>query len=386
MATNHRIYMDHAATSWPKSEAVLSAMTDFIRNCGSAAGRGGYRSAVEADRLISLVRRQLAAFIESPSSDCISFHSNGTAALNTAIYGLVGPGDHVVVSAAEHNSVLRPLHELAQRSGVRLSIVPVSVGGAVEVDHFLEAIEPETRLAVLTHASNVTGVMQPVAEIGKSLRSTQTALLCDAAQTFGSVPISVSELGVDLLAAPGHKCSGGPLGTALLYVSPELHEQIRPSVYGGTGSQSESLEMPLSMPQKLEPGNLNVPAICGWGVALTELGDLGTRQQHSLSLSRKLHEGLRGISSLSVHGSEGSLPIASVTMEGLDPADLAAILDSEFGVEARAGFHCAALIHEYLGTESKGTLRLSAGHGTQIAEVEMVIRAVSEVVEELGRS
>ncbi len=380
--TRQRLYLDHAATSWPKSESVLNGMLDFTRSCGVAAGRGGYQSAVQADQVVTKVRRQIAALIESPNSDCISFHANGTAALNVAIQGVVRDGEHVVVSAAEHNSVLRPLDHLVQRGKIRLRVVPVGHDGKVDAEEFLAAIEPDTRLAALTHASNVTGVVQPVEQVGEGLSSTSTLFLCDAAQTFGAIPVSVSSLNADLLAAPGHKSSGGPLGTAFLYTAPELHDEFQLSVFGGTGSQSESLEMPHAMPGKLEPGNLNVPAIAGWEKALSDLEDLESRKKQNHSLAEVLLKGLRAISGLKVYGANGPLPMASISIDGLPPSDFAAILDSEFGIETRSGLHCAALIHEFLGTSSEGTLRISAGVSTGIDEIMMALDAVSQISQE----
>jgi cysteine desulfurase family protein len=385
MNRTERIYLDHAATSWPKSEAVLDAMDQFMRTCGAAAGRGGYRSAAKADQLVSRVRRQIASLIDAQSSECVSFHANGTAALNVAICGMVRPGDHVVVSAAEHNSVLRPLHHLVQTRNVRLTIVPVDASGRVQADEFLDAVSEDTRLAVLTHASNVTGAVQPVRQIGESLQNRSAFFLCDAAQTFGAVPVSVSEFGVDLLAAPGHKSSGGPLGTAFLYVAPRLHEEIAPLLHGGTGSQSESMEMPDALPARLEPGNLNVPAIAGWGAALDSKTSKEMEQmaERAARLASRLREGLAAIPHLTVHGRPGPLPIASLTIEGFSPTDAAAILDAEFGIETRAGMHCAAQIHQYLGTEPEGTLRISGGHTTTETEIDAVIDALTAMIHAL---
>ena len=275
----------------------LAAMDRFTRECGAAAGRGGYRSAAAADQVVSKVRRDLATRIGASSSECISFHANGTAALNAAIYGMVRPGDHVVVSAAEHNSVLRPLHDLSKTQGVRLTIVPTDCDGLVDADAMIAAVEGDTRLVALTHASNVTGTIQPIRAVGKLLRDHPAWFLCDAAQTLGTIPISVQEACIDLLAAPGHKSTGGPLGTALLYAAPKLHQQLEPSIRGGTGSESESLAMPQSMPSKLEAGNLNVPAIAGWGAALDlcQSDHLASRTQHAGQLAQRLHSGLAQI-------------------------------------------------------------------------------------------
>lgn len=377
-----RTYLDHAATSWPKSDAVLDAMRRFSIDCGAAAGRGGYRSAAEADRIVTLARRAIANHIGAESAECVSLHSNGTAALNAAIHGVVRPGDHVVTTAAEHNSVLRPLHFMQQQMGVRLTVIPTDDRGLVDAQRLLEVVTDETRLVTLTHASNVTGAVQPIVEVGQALKNRPTWFLCDAAQTFGFLAIDVNQAGIDLLAAPGHKASGGPLGTGFLYVATQRHDEVVPTIQGGTGSQSESLEMPTRMPAKLEAGNLNVPALAGWVAALDELqaGDPKQRAEWSRTLATKLYDSLGSIDHLRVYGAPGELPIASIMVEGLSPIDAAAILDAEYGIETRAGMHCAALIHACLGSEPEGTLRLSAGHGTTDADIDAAINSLRRIV------
>ncbi len=319
MSETKRIYLDHAATSWPKSDAVIEAMDRFIRQCGAAAGRGGYRSAGQADQVVATVRRSIATLINAESSDCVSLHPNATAALNAAIHGVVRSGDHVVTSAAEHNSVLRPLHHLQKHRGIQLTIVPADADGRVDAEQMLDAVGDQTRLVALTHASNVTGAVQPVAEVGQLLRDRPAMLLCDAAQTFGTLPIDVAAAGIDLLVAPGHKSSAGPLGTGFLFVARHLHRECIPLIQGGTGSQSESLEMPTEMPSMMEAGNLNVPALAGWAVALSELqsGDFDARFRHARALASRLHAGLASFDHIRVFGGESELPIASIALEGL---------------------------------------------------------------------
>ncbi|MDG2222188.1 MAG: aminotransferase class V-fold PLP-dependent enzyme [Rubripirellula sp.] len=379
MTTKPRIYLDHAATSWPKSVAVIQAMTDFMRDCGAAAGRGGYASAAAADRIVTTTRRRIAALVGAESTKSISLHSNGTTALNAAIHGVLKQGDHVVTCAAEHNSVLRPLHCLHQRGEIQLTIVPVDRAGKVDPQQLLDATQPSTRLVTLTHASNVTGAVQPIAEIAAAIRDRPTLFLCDAAQTFGTLPINVD--GIDLLAAPGHKASGGPLGTGFLYVASQIEDQVAASIQGGTGSQSESLEMPTTMPSKLEPGNLNVPALAGWSVALKLIQDEGieTRQRQAIQLSGHLHDALSEITGLHVYGERDQLPIASVSINGLTPMDAAIVLDSEYGIETRAGLHCAGSIHSYLGSQDQGTLRISAGHETKGSDIEKATEALQSM-------
>jgi cysteine desulfurase family protein len=382
MSEPARIYLDHAATSWPKSDAVLEAMDRFARQCGAAAGRGSYRSAAEADRVVAVTRRAIATLIGAGTSECISLHPNGTAALNAAIHGVVRSGDHVVTCAAEHNSVLRPLRHLEKHQGIRMTVVPVDDSGLVDAQQLLDAVSDETRLVTLTHASNVTGAVQPVTEVGQALKTRATIFLCDAAQTFGSLPINVINSGIDLLAAAGHKSSGGPLGTGFLYVVETIHGEIIPLVQGGTGSQSESLEMPATMPSMLEAGNLNVPALAGWAAALGELRsiDFDARVEHARALARRLHRGLASIDHIRIFGRESQLPIASIGIEGLAPTDAATILDAEFGIETRAGLHCAALIHAFLGSTDDGTLRISAGHTTIDADIDALLESLRSIV------
>jgi cysteine desulfurase/selenocysteine lyase len=387
VSAQQRIYLDHAATSWPKSESVLQAMDRFARTCGAAAARGGYRSAAEADRIVAMTRRAIANLIGANQSESVSLQPNGTAALNAAIHGVVRRGDHVVTCAAEHNSVLRPLRHLELHREVRLTVVPVDDSGRVDADQMLEAVTDETRLVTLTHASNVTGAVQPVGEVAQALKNRPAIMLCDAAQTFAALPIDVAASGIDMLAAPGHKASAGPLGTGFLYVASELHKEIVPAMQGGTGSQSESLEMPTTMPSMLEAGNLNVPALAGWLEALNELTSsekMEARTRHAAARAERLYQGLRSIDTVRVFGSCGELPIASIAIDGLSPGDAATILDAEFGIETRAGMHCAALIHDALGSAPEGTLRISGGHTTTAEEIEAVIEAVANIVTTLN--
>ena len=384
MRTRPRIYLDHAATSWPKSAAVIDAMNQYIQSCGAAAGRGAYHAASEADGIVSMVRRDIAALIHAADSGSISLHSNGTTALNAGIHGLLTKGDHVVASAAEHNSVLRPLQHLSDQKRIELTIVPVDCDGLADAEQVLSAVTRTTKLVALTHASNVTGAIQPIEVVAQGMQDATAFLLDDAAQTFGVREIDV-RIGIDLLAAPGHKASAGPLGTAFLYVHPRIHDELLPLVQGGTGSRSESLEMPSDMPAKLEAGNLNVHALAGWNAALKELRSesVQRREENCRELAGLLYQGLSELPHVRVFGKSGSLATASLVIEDLSPGDAAAILDAEFGVETRAGWHCAALIHGYLGSQPHGTLRISAGHTTTAEEIEAAVSAVGQVARTL---
>ncbi|EMI22786.1 cysteine desulfurase family protein [Rhodopirellula maiorica SM1] len=388
MTLSRRIYFDHAATSWPKHTDVLDAMDRYARDCGAASGRGQYQSANMADGILHSARLGLSRLIGSPTAESIAFFSNGTQAINAAIGGIVRDGDHVVTTAAEHNSVLRPLSHLAETRNVTLTIVDCDHDGVVQADDVLDAVTGSTRLVAVTSASNVTGAEQPIQAIGSGLRSraSTAAFLCDAAQTLGYLPIDVQACGIDLLAAPGHKGIGGPQGTGFLYVSPSWHDEVTASVFGGTGSQSESLAMPTTMPAKLEPGNLNVAAIAGLDVAVKQIAsrDDAVYSETLLSVAHQLNDGLRGIKSIRVFGQPSRLPIVSIAIDGFEPTDLSAILDSQFSIETRAGLHCAALIHKAIGSAAAGTLRISGSASTSRAETAAVIEAVRQIADSLG--
>lgn len=384
MKSQPRIYLDHAATSWPKPEAVYLAVNDAMRTLGAAAGRGAYAESLRADQVINQLRRQIATLVNAPNASGVVFAANGTAALNVAISGLFGslhsPVPHVVTTAAEHNSVLRPLRAMADHQRVEMTIVPCDSEGKVDADQVLAAVGKETRLVAVGHASNVTAAIQPIAAIGSGLRDHPALFLVDAAQTFGYLPIDVQEAGIDLLATAGHKGALGPLGTGALCISPQAEPQIAASVWGGTGGNSDQLTMPTCLPQRLEAGNLNVPALAGWLAGLQWLQQNQDSQQHLRQLAQRFDQGLAEIEGIQVWGTGSPLPVRSFVSQQLSPSDFAAVLEAEFGVQVRTGLHCAALIHPHLGTASDGTVRLSAGHLSRSEEVDLAINAIAQIV------
>ncbi len=385
-----RIYLDHASTSWPKAPGVVEAMTDFMRQCGANASRGNYTSARRASEIRERVRRRLAERINAESSDCVSLHSGCTAALNAAIHGLlpgtIGAEHHVIASAAEHNSVLRPLVDVTTRAAAQLEIIACDTQGYIAADAITEAINDSTRMVALTHASNVTGIRYPIAEVGRRIsqlnesrsHANQIIFLCDAAQTFGYLPIDVAAMGVHVLAAPAHKGSGGPLGIAMLYLHSSLHDTVDPMMQGGSGHDGLANQMPESMPERLEPGSMNIAALAGWDAALDRpLTDLAELHQ----TTTYLHDRLQQIGGVRIVGGRGELPLASIEFgDLLSCAEAAAILDAEFGIEVRSGYHCAGRLHDCLGTRNSGTLRISCGHGTSFDELDRLTSALSAIV------
>jgi len=392
-SANRRIYLDHAATRFPKPAAVLDAMHAYSSHEEAAVGRGAYRYSQAAGQIVARLRRELADWIEAADAVEMSLHAGGTEALNAALFGILRPGDHVVTTAAEHNSVLRPLTHLVDNEVIRLTVVSADATGTVDADQVLQAIRPETRMVAIVHAANVNGAVQPVVTIGQALADRypdnhKPLLLCDAAQSFGHLPLSVVDARIDLLAAPGHKGGDGPLGTGFLYARQTVHAALRPTIFGGTGSQSESLRMPRDYPSVLEAGNMNVPALAGWLAGLTARRGNDSPQQVLVrssdqlrDLANELYQRLEVIEGIRLIGKPATLnlPVASIAVNELSASDAAMILDSEFGVEVRSGLHCAALIHKAIGSPSDGTLRISCGQTTTLEELDHLADALSQL-------
>lgn len=315
----------------------------------------------------------------------VVFCYSGTDALNQAIHGCVAPAGHVIATVAEHNSVLRPLRELESGSSVSFTLVPCDGSGVVSPDDIRKAIRPNTALIIMTHASNVTGALQPVAEVGRLAKQHGIPLLIDAAQTLGHGIASPVPCGATFVAAPGHKGCLGPLGTGLLYIDNAWASQLKPLRQGGTGTQSESDQQPATLPERFEAGNLNVPGIVGLGAGLKWIQEQGEAKllEHQQSLTRQLLEGLADIRSLTIYGppqAEQRVGVVSLRLGDLEPQDLAAILESSYRIQVRAGLHCAPGMHAALGTlERGGTVRISFGPANTHEDVEAIIRALSEM-------
>lgn len=385
MNTNSRIYLDNAATSWPKPTCVYDAVDHYQREVGAPSGRSGYREAVEANQIVERTRSGIARLIGAQDPQQIVFTASGTDSLNLAIFGVLRPGDHVVTTVCDHNSVLRPLRALSDLGMITVSYVSCDSQGFVSPDDVQKAMQPETRLVAVVHGSNVTGAIQPVAEIGDMARQHGALLLVDAAQTLGHVPISVKSDLIDLLAAPGHKGLLGPLGTGVLYIRPSVEAELKPLRLGGTGSQSELDLQPEALPDKYEPGNHNLPGLAGLAAAAAFLHErtVESIQVHHAELVGQLLNGLTAIPGVCVHGpsdTDSRTSVVSFTLTGYDPQELAAVLETSGGVQCRAGLHCAPLMHRALGTLDRGgTVRLSPGWATTGEQIERTVELVSEL-------
>ena len=378
-ATPSRRYLDNAATSWPKPEPVLAAWNRAAREVGAAAGRAAYRSAVEADAIRQRARAAAARLLGGVDPARVALPVGCTLGLNLAIHGLVQPGDHVIATAADHNAVLRPLHALARRGIADLTIVPCDGLGRVDPAVVAAAWRPATRLVACTHASNVTGALQDVAAIAAIVHARGGILLVDAAQTLGQIPLDVVALGADIVAAPAHKWLHGTAGVGLLWARAGIEPE--PLLQGGTGSRSESLDMPDAFIDRMEPGTPDVPALAALAAAAAWLEDRGLAATGAAcrALAAECAARLRSLAGVKVFAAEGA-PIVSFTVAGYDPAEVAVILEQAAGVEVRSGFHCAAAVHEHLGTLAGGTVRASFGPRNDQADVDAVVRVVESLL------
>ena len=380
-----RTYLDNAATSWPKPEPVYLAVDHYQRKVGAPNGRSGYQQALESNRIVERARAGVAQLIGVDDPRQVIFTASGTDSLNMAIGGILSPGDHVVTTVCDHNSVLRPLRHLQETAGISVSYLPCNGQGIISPDDLRQALRAETRLVAIVHGSNVTGAIQPVEDMGKIVRQHGALLLVDAAQTVGHQPIDVGRMKIDLLAAPGHKGLLGPLGTGILAIRPGVEKQMRPFRMGGTGSQSEQDRQPDELPDKYEPGNHNLPGLAGLAAATKFLDSrsVDTIHRHHTALTTRLVDGLSEIPELTIHGpdmAQERTSVVSISIAECHPQDLAAILEASYGIQTRAGLHCAPKMHEALGTTSRGgTLRLSPGWATTHGEIDRTIEAVAKI-------
>jgi len=381
------IYLDNAATSWPKPPAVGQAMTGFLETSAGNPGRSGHRLSLAAGRAVYEVREALAEFFGLADPLRLVFTANATEAINLVVRGLLRPGDHVVTSSIEHNAVMRPLRAL-EREGVQLTVVPCAPDGALNPADVEAALRPDTRLVILNHASNVTGTILPVAEVGAIVRRHKVLLLVDAAQTAGVLPIDVAAMNIGLLAFTGHKGLLGPTGTGGLLLGERMEvDDLLPLVRGGTGSRSEHEEQPDFLPDKYESGTPNAVGLAGLsaGLAYVQERGLDAIRAHEMALTRHLIAGLRAIPGVALYGpGDPARQVAAVsfTLAGWRVSDVSFRLDEDFGVLCRPGLHCAPAAHRTIGTFPEGTVRLAPGPFTTPEEIEAALEAVGRLAKE----
>lgn len=379
------IYLDHAATSWPKPPEVMKAMAQVMECTGGNPGRSGHRLSIAAGRIVLDVREKVAAFFGIGDPLRVIFTTNATAALNLAVQGILQPGHRAVTSSMEHNSVMRPLRHV-QETGVRLEIIPSRTDGTCDLGLWSRALQKPARLVVVNHASNVAGTLAPLEELARLAHSAGAVFLVDAAQTAGVVPINMKRAGIDLLAFAGHKGTLGPGGTGGLVISDDMdHCLIKPLLFGGTGSLSDKEEQPDFLPDKLESGTLNVPGLAGLGAGIDWINKRGIEviRAHEKRLTSALIEGLSLIKGVRIFGCldpERCTATVSFDAANRSVSELGYRLDEEYGILCRVGLHCAPAAHRTMGTFPQGTVRLAPGNLTTLDEIKVALRAIETVL------
>ncbi|MBN2686917.1 MAG: aminotransferase class V-fold PLP-dependent enzyme [Deltaproteobacteria bacterium] len=383
------IYMDNAATSWPKPAETMAAINHYNDMIGGSPGRSGHRLSVDAGRCVIDAREALAELFGISNPLRIVFTGNATEALNIAIFGFLAAGDHVITSGMEHNSVMRPLRALEQQ-GVDVTVIPCSPRGEIDPGDVEKAIGAATRAIYLTHASNVTGTIMPIADVGAIAREKGIMFCVDAAQSAGAVPLDVEDMKIDFLAFTGHKSLFGPQGTGGFYVADGFAKNIRPIMMGGTGSRSESEEHPDFLPDKFEPGTVNGIGIAGLGAGVRFILDRGVDhiRNHEMGLTDMLILGLGEIPGVVVHGGRDArrqTTAVSFSIETVSPAAIALILDEEYQIMSRPGLQCAPAAHRTIGTFPVGTVRLSPGYFTSEDDIGRALSAIAAIAGRIVR-
>ncbi|MEC0307610.1 aminotransferase class V-fold PLP-dependent enzyme [Paenibacillus lautus] len=376
------VYLDHAATSWPKPPEVFEAMRKAMEEAAANPGRGSHRMAVKASRVLYGTRKTLADLLGVKNPNDIALTSNTTEALNLAIKGYLREGDHVIATMIEHNSVRRPLEYLKRTRGIQVDYIPVDEEGQLDMQLMEGAFRSNTRLVVCSQSSNLLGSIIPLIEIGELVKRKGAVLLVDAAQSAGMMDIHVEEMHIGMLAFPGHKGLLGPQGTGGLYISPDI--DLEPLLHGGTGSQSEAIEQPTVRPDRYEAGTPNTIGYAGLQAGVRKVLEWTPQHiyRHEWELTQYMMEGLQELGGLRILGpalGRARTGIVAFVSERYSASELAFRLDREYGIAVRAGYHCTPLAHMASGTEQTGAIRASVGISTSRDEIEFMRKAIKEI-------
>lgn len=382
------IYLDNGATSFPKPEPVYGFMDEFYRRNGVSPGRSGYDLSIETGNIVEDARKTMTRFFNGTDHNRLVFSANSTDALNLAISGIVTPGDHVITTALEHNAVLRPLHHLSVYNGVQVEHIPFDENGFVHPGDFRSRIRPNTSLVVVNHGSNVIGTVQPVKEIGQVCREHNLPFLVDASQTAGKIPVDVKEMNIDILAFTGHKSLLGPTGIGGLYVGEDI--KIRHTRAGGTGVKSAQRHHLEEYPYRLEYGTLNTVGIAGLYAGVRWVREQGMETIHAreMALTQKLRDGLARIKDVVCYCADdlsNHIGVLSFNIRGQEAINVGTLLDGDYNIACRTGLQCAPMVHEQLGTETHGTVRMGFGPFNTEAHVTAALAAVEETAAFLSR-
>lgn len=379
----HTVYLDNAATSFPKPPMVGARMREYVDEVGAPVNRGSYEAAQQAELVTLRLRQRLCALFGFADPSHVILTPGNTWGLNMLLLGALRRGDHVLVSAMEHNAVMRPLTQLAKH-GVAFDRIPCDAEGRLQADRIETMLRLNTRLVLLAHASNVSGTVQDAAAVGEICAARGIAFALDAAQTAGHIPLDFTALHLSALSVPAHKGLMGPQGIGALLLRPDFAKTIEPLVSGGTGSVSDSEDIPLYLPDRFEPGTPNLPGIYGWEAALEYLEGITVEAvaAHDRALTARLLGGLREIPGVVLIGPdsvENRVGVFSLDFPGKDNAEIAARLEEGFGILTRCGLHCAPSAHRTLGTFPRGTVRLSLGWFNTEADIDRALRAIKAV-------
>lgn len=384
MNKKSRTYLDNPATSWPKPPEVVRAMVRFVEEIGASPGRSAHASSIEAARMVYDTREQVARLFNAPDPFKVIFTLNVTDALNLVLHGLLQPGEHVITSSMEHNSVMRPLRAL-EDLGAQVSVVPCNMDGTLDPQRIEDAVRPNTVLIVLNHASNVCGTILPVAQVGEIARRRGFLLAVDVAQSAGALPLDMQALNIDLLAFTGHKSLYGPTGTGGLVLGERVDpRRIRPIRQGGTGSRSELERQPDFLPDRFESGTPNSMGLAGLNAGLNWIMHNGVEaiRAHESHLCQQLLDGLKLVPGVQVYGTGSAAaqaPVVSFNIGQLEPSEVGLRLDEEYGIQCRVGLHCAPVAHRTLGTFPRGTVRFGLGVFNTPDDVNAALQAVSKI-------
>lgn len=377
------VYLDNAATSYPKAPGVASAMADYVEKVGVTINRSSYASAQEAGLVTLSLRERLCRLFNHPDPTHAVLTPGATAGLNMVIKGLLRPGDHCLVSSMEHNAVMRPLVQL-EREGVAFERIPCDAQGRLRLEALPGMIKLNTRLVVMAHGSNVCGTVQDAEAVGKICRERGVPFALDAAQTAGHIEVDFERFGLAALVVPGHKGLLGPQGIGALLLDADFARRLTPLVAGGTGSASDSEELPGWMPDRFESGTPNMPGVYGWEAALGWLENTGieTLENHEKTLSKRFLEGIYGLKNVKLYGAtvpEGRTGVFSVGFLNCDNAEAAWRLEREFGILTRCGLHCAPSAHKTLGSFPEGSVRFSTGWANTEADIDAALSAIAAI-------
>lgn len=377
-------YLDNAASSWPKPPGVKEAMAEVIDDFAANPGRGGHTLAIKASKVLFRTRMQLSRLFGIKNPNDLFFYLNATQALNQAIKGFLQEGDHVITSSIEHNSVRRPLEYLHRTKHIDITYVTPREDQLFYAEDFQQAMTERTKLVVVSHASNLTGVILPIQEIGLVTQERKITFLVDASQSAGVLPIDVEKMGIDMLAFPGHKGLYGPQGTGGLYVRSQI--DLEPLIHGGTGSQSEAIDQPTTRPDRYESGTANTVGLAGLWAGVSFVLEKGVEEihRHEWGLARRTIEQLQQIPGVSVYGPAAQIErvgVVAFNIQGADASEVSFILDQQYQIATRAGYHCSPLGHHTAGTESTGAVRASLGIFNTEEDVEYLLQAVKEIAE-----